>query len=315
MSGIHEAADGRSIYFITVNYHCSDLVDKLIAITATHGDAGHKFVVVNNSPDDTTVESIANRHGATLLQATHNLGFGSGCNLGLDYVHQRDPKALAWLINPDAHLLPEAISYVRSCIRTDPSISILGTRIRDEAGAFWFSQGSFNPWWGSLKHRFDDVEVASRPITTHPTRWLSGCSMVFNLAAIGHCPQFDPQFFLDYEDADICLRYERLGHRLRVTQAVLVEHQVSAITQRVPGAKFRHATFSKLYLLHRHATPLALGLNLLYFALRPITFLAQDPARALGRWAGLADYLRWVGRRLRGDRSPRHPRTRFTVAS
>ncbi|WP_254991560.1 glycosyltransferase family 2 protein [Cyanobium sp. N5-Cardenillas] len=315
MSQIHETVGERSIYFITVNYHCSDLIDKLIAITPAHGVAGYKFIVVNNSPDDTTIEGVANRHGAILLQATHNLGFGSGCNLGLDYVHQRDPQALAWLINPDAHLLPEAISYVRSCFRADDTISILGTRISDVEGALWFSQGSFNPWLGSLKHRFDDVEVAPRPITTHPTRWLSGCSMVFNLAAFEHCPKFDPQFFLDYEDADICLRYERLGHRLRVTQAVLVEHQVSAITQRVPGAKFRHATFSKLYLLHRHATPLALGLNLLYFALRPVTFLAKDPARARGRWAGLLDYLRWVGRRLRGDRSPRHPRTRFTIAS
>ncbi|MCP9860316.1 MULTISPECIES: glycosyltransferase [unclassified Cyanobium] len=311
----YQASGGRRLFFITVNYFCSNLIGELIASTTSYGEADCEFIVVNNSPGDTAIDAVANQHGVTLLQASHNLGFGSGCNLALDHVHQRDPQALAWLINPDAHLLPEAISYVRSCISNDPSIAILGTRIMDMDGRLWFSQGSFNPWLGTLKHRFDDVVASPRPITTHPTRWLSGCSMVFNLAAFDSCPRFDPQYFLDYEDADICLRYERLGHRVRVTQAVLVEHQVSAITQRVPGAKFRHATFSKLYLLHRHATPLALGLNLLYFALRPVTFLAKDPDRAKGRWAGLLDYLRWVGRRLRGDRSPRHPRTRFTIAS
>ncbi len=311
----HQATGERSIYFITVNYHCSELIDELIASTASCGAANCTFVVVNNSPGDTAIETVARHHGVTLLQASRNLGFGSGCNLGLEHVHQRDPRALAWLINPDAQLLPEAISYVRTCLLNDPTIAILGTRIRDMDGGLWFSQGSFNPWLGTLKHRFDHVEVSPRPITTHPTRWLSGCSMVFNLSAFDSCPRFDPQFFLDYEDADICLRHERLGLRVRVTQAVLVEHQVSAITQRVPSAKFRHATFSKLYLLHRHATPLALGLNLLYFALRPFTFLAKDPDRARGRWAGLLDYLLWVGRRLRGDTSPRHPRTRFTAAS
>jgi N-acetylglucosaminyl-diphospho-decaprenol L-rhamnosyltransferase len=310
-----QATRERRIFFITVNYHCSALIRELIAATTSYGEADHEFIVVNNSPGDTVIDAITSQYGVTLLQASRNLGFGSGCNLGLEHVHQLDPQALAWLINPDAHLLPEAISYVRTCLVNDPTISILGTRIQDMEGGLWFSQGSFNPWLGTLKHRFDHVEVSPRPITTHPTRWLSGCSMVFNLSAFDSCPQFDPQFFLDYEDADICLRYARLGHRVCVTQAVLVGHQVSAITQRVPGAKFRHATFSKLYLLHRHGTPLALGLNLLYFGLRPFTFLAKDPDRARGRWAGLLDYILWVGRRLRGDRSPRHPRTRFTTAS
>lgn len=305
----------RSLYFVTVNYHCSDLIDALITATNALSDGPHSFIVINNSPADTDIEAVSNRHGVILLQAARNLGFGSGCNLGLDHVYQRDPQALVWLINPDAQLLPKAISYVRACFKNDPTISILGTRIREINGDLWFSQGSFNPWLGTLKHRCNDVVLAPRPITTHPTRWLSGCSMVFNLAAFDPCPRFDPQYFLDYEDADICERYHRLGHRLRVTQAVLVEHQVSAITQRIPSAKYRHATFSKLYLLHRHATPLALGLNLFYFALRPFTFLHKDPDRARGRWAGLLDYLRWVSRRLRGDASPRHPRTRFTDAS
>ena len=308
-----QSSSERSIHFITVNYHCSDLIDKLIA--GTYKEGAIAFIVVNNSPDDTAIEAVARRHGVTLLQAPRNLGFGSGCNLGLEHVHQRDPQALAWLINPDAELRPEAIRYVRTCFFNDPTIAILGTRIMDMNGGLWFSEGSFNPWLGSLRHRFDYVVLAPLLITTHPSRWLSGCSMVFNLEAFDHCPQFDPQYFLDYEDADICLRYHRLGHRIRVTQAVLVKHQVSAITQRIPSAKFRHATFSKLYLLHRHATPLALVLNLLYFALRPFTFLHKDPDRALGRWAGLLDYLRWLGRRLRGDTTPRHPRTRFTDAS
>lgn len=67
--------------------------------------------------------------------------------------------------------------------------------------------------------------------------------------------------------------------------------------------------------MHLHATPLALVLNLLYFGLLPFTFLQRDPERARGRWAGLADYLRWLGRRLRGDKTLRHPLTRFTAAS
>lgn len=310
-----EHRTSQRLHFITVNFHCSDLIADLIEATAGSGDHDHRFIVINNSPGDTALLPLTQLPGVTLLQAGSNLGFGSGCNLGLEHLWRQDPQALAWLINPDAKLLPGAIDTVRACLRDDPTIAILGTRIQELNGALWFESGSFNPMLGRLRHRGTAADLSSRPVGTLPTDWLSGCSMVFNLAAFGHCPRFDPQMFLDYEDAEICLRYRRLGQRVRVTQAVLVEHEVSAITRRVPGAKYRHATFSKLYLLHRHATPLALILNLLYFGLRPFTFLHRDPAMARGRWAGLADYLCWLSRRLGGDRATRHPRTRFTASS
>jgi N-acetylglucosaminyl-diphospho-decaprenol L-rhamnosyltransferase len=126
-------------------------------------------------------------------------------------------------------------------------------------------------------------------------------------------PRFDPQMFLDYEDAELCLRLARQGYPAYVTRAVLVEHAVSAITARAPRAKYRHATFSKLYLLHHHAKAIGLVLNLLYFGLRPLLLLPRRRAEALGRWAGLVDYLRWWARRGGGDQQVRHPRTRFTV--
>jgi N-acetylglucosaminyl-diphospho-decaprenol L-rhamnosyltransferase len=307
------------VHFITVNYHCSDYIRDLIETTASNGDHDIAFVIVNNSPSDTSLrhwlDSAALPIPVTLLEAGGNLGFGSGCNLGLSHVWRHNAKALAWLINPDARLNTNAVAYVRECIALDPEIAILGTRIGDLVGNVWFSHGGFDPWLGRLRHQYPDDNCSPDPVRTWPTRWISGCSMVFRLASFDHCPQFDPQFFLDYEDADISERYHRKGYRLRVTQAVLVEHQVSAITKRAPRAKYQHATFSKLYFLHRHATPVALVLNLIYFALNPIRFCLSDPAMAQGRWWGLGDYLKWSVRRLRHQPTLRHPRTSFTVSS
>lgn len=302
-----------AIYFITVNYYCSDFIQALIAATATIEGSHYEFIVVNNSPEDKTIAALLSMQRVTVLHAEKNLGFGGGCNLALDYVYGRDPQGIAWLINPDARLTPNAIDYVRQCLATDDAIAILGTRIRDMEGRLWFTQGTFNPWVGTLKHRFEQVNCDPTPVATHPTRWLSGCSMLFNLRVFDHCPHFNLQYFLDYEDADISERYYRQGYRLRVTQAVLVDHQVSAITCRNPRAKYQHATFSKLYFLAQHGTPLALGLNLIYFALKPLTFHMSDPAMAKGRWAGLLDYWRWRWQKLRRISTPYHPQTSFTT--
>jgi len=314
--------EGRAlqpIHFITINYHCSEFIIGLIEDTIASGEPDLSFIVVNNSPQDIGVKdwlsSTPHRQRVTLIEAGGNLGFGSGCNLGLRHVWQTDRQAVAWLLNPDAHLEAGAIAYVRQCLHDDDRIAMLGTRIRDPRGDVWFSHGSFNPWSGQLGHRFPGDDCRPLPVRTWPTRWISGCSMVFQLGVLRDCPQFDPRYFLDYEDADISERHHRLGYRLRVTQAVLVEHQVSAITRRAPRAKYQHATFSKLYFLHRHAKPLALLLNLLYYAIRPLSFCLSDPERARGRWWGLGDYLRWCWRRLLRRPEPPHPRTSFTVSS
>lgn len=326
------AAPPRPLLILTVNYHCSELVASLVEVTLAGGDPEVRVLVVDNSPHDPGLDDLARMPMVTLLRATENLGFGAGCNLGLAHAEQHHPGSIVWLLNPDARLLPGAIASVRDILEAVPRPAVLGTRVRDLEGRIWFDRGRFDPWFGRLTHRPVPDRTVSRPPvagereagTTRLTGalgpplietsdWLSGCSMIFDLELLHPAPRFDPQMFLDYEDAELCLRLARQGHPAHVTREVLVEHAVSAITARAPRAKYRHATFSKLYLLHHHAWALGLVLNILYFALRPLLLLPRRRAEALGRWAGLADYLRWCARRGRGDQQVRHPRTRFTV--
>ncbi len=192
------------IYFITVNYHCGDYIRGLIeAISASAENLGSlHFVVVNNSPEDRSLHQWIDASSlplpVRLIEAGANIGFGSGCNLGLSHVWQTDRQAVAWLINPDARLDEGAIAYVRQCLRDDDQIAMLGTRIRDPRGDVWFSHGSFNRWTGQLGHRFPGDDGRPLPVRTWPTRWISGCSMIFRLGVLRDCPQFDPRYFLDY---------------------------------------------------------------------------------------------------------------------
>jgi N-acetylglucosaminyl-diphospho-decaprenol L-rhamnosyltransferase len=327
-----QAHRNRRIVILTINYYCSELVVGLIASILAVGDPEICCIVVDNSPNDPGLDPLTGYSPVTVLRAATNLGFGAGCNLGLDDVQARHPGAIVWLLNPDARLLPGAIATVREVLQAEPHPAVLGTRIRDLEGRIWFDRGSFDPWLGRLTHRPAPARSCSQPAVAgetgsgptlligaagpqliEPSDWLSGCSLIFDLELLHAPPRFDPQMFLDYEDAELCLRLARQGYPAYVTRAVLVEHAVSAITARVPRAKFRHATFSKLYLLHHHASAIGLILNLLYFGVRPLLLLPRHRAQALGRWAGLVDYLRWWARRGRGDQQVRHPRTRFTV--
>ncbi|NER85193.1 MAG: glycosyltransferase family 2 protein, partial [Leptolyngbya sp. SIO1D8] len=252
-----------------------------------------------------------------ILTAEGNLGFGSGCNLGLQYVYDRNPKAWVWLINPDALLNRNAVTYVLECLKQQPNISILGTRIRDFDGQLWFAQGRFNWWLGTLKHRLQRACIEDTPPQILSSRWVSGCSMIFNLPNFDSCPTFDPNFFLDYEDAEICERYYRQGFQVGVTQAVLVTHAVSAVTHRNRRAKFRHATFSKLYFLHKHGSPFSLGLNLGYMLVWSLKLMLHDIETGVGRFQGLVDFIGWKSQAISGQlpSTPFRPQTAFTQAN
>lgn len=299
----------RLICFICINYHCSELVKQLLASLDAQNDANSHCLIVDNSPWDQGLDDLEGRDDVTLLRSATNTGFGGGCNLALAYLELHQPHAVAWLINPDACLLPGALQTVRRCLQHNNPPSLLGTRIQDKQGKIWFSRGRFDPYWGKVYQDWpsipDSACVAARagldPVSldtlTDPCDWLSGCSLIIDLAAMVSPLRFDTAIFLYYEDAELCLRMAQTGLFSRVTKDVLVSHQVSATMTRHPIGRYMHAAFGKLYLLHRHATPLAVAINLSRFFVEAIFLLIMDPAQAAGKVAGASAYLAWLAKR------------------
>lgn len=296
MDGQGVVEQDQPLYFLSVNYYSAALLTELIASLGPN----QGVVIVNNSLDDPDVHALAGGH-VVVLDAPDNGGFGAGCNLGLQWVYSRSPQSLVWLINPDAQLLPDAVRSVHEAISQRPDTAILGTPVLDTLGEFWSGSGHFNRWTGAItSHAVTDGDPDDKtdyqnnektPTTPVSTRWVSGCSMVLNFAALGHCPQFDDAYFLYYEDCDLCERYFQQGKAIAVTPQPLVVHAVSSITGRDSYAKYVHATFSKLTFLRRHATLLALGLNLAYLLAQSLLLLRRDRSAALGRWHGIQQFL------------------------
>lgn len=280
-----------AVYLITVNYYSAELVKRLLAsLQSVQGEL--RLLVINNSPEDVSVNELEKHPGVSVIHAPKNLGFAAGCNLGIKSLYQQGVRDLLWLINPDATVEREAILYVKQCLQAEPTVAILGTKIRDCQGQIWFETGRFNPWLGSLKHRCRKPKPTPVQRTVEDCRWVSGCSLIFNLQHFDHCPQFDEHYFLYYEDADLCDRYYCQGYRIAVTTAVLVTHAVSQVTQKNQLAKYQHATYSKLYFLQQRGTAIALVLNLAYLSLHAIGLLLQGKiAAARGRWHGITQFV------------------------
>jgi N-acetylglucosaminyl-diphospho-decaprenol L-rhamnosyltransferase len=278
------------IYFLTVNYYSKILIEGLMLSICGGITGPYKILIINNSPQEAEIHELVSQQ-VTVIESGSNLGFGRACNLGLERIYRADPSALVWLINPDATLDSKADLHIQSCFESHPSLAILGTQIRNTEGTLWFSAGKFNPWTGYINHNTTESRNVDTSADVLSTPWVSGCSMIINLAQFDHCPTFDPSYFLYFEDADLCERYSRQGYSVGITSRALVTHQVSAIIGKNTQVMFRHYTFGRLLFLWRYATFLGFSLYFLYLISKILILVIKDPENARGRWQGLTNFL------------------------
>ncbi len=261
--------------FLTVNYQSVPEIQGLWTSIAQSPGA-HELWIVDNAQEGSSLQTLrAANVRIHVLDAGGNLGFGRACNLGLQrlWAEGRSP---VWLINPDARLGPGAIAQGESALGR---AAIVGTTLQDEAGRPIFAGGRYAPHTGRIWEA-----------PTAEPQWVSGASLILDLAQFSECPAFDPDFFLYYEDFEFCQRYQRLGYRLDLVTAA-VYHAPSTVTGRTPLAKIRWQTFGYLLALHKVGPPWALGYRLGRIGL---SCFRKPPAIAQAQRAGLRDYLRWA---------------------
>lgn len=274
------------IYLIIVNYYSADLIERLLASIQERPAVPYHVLVVNNSPDDQKVQSLA-AAPITLLDAGYNSGFGAACNLALAWIAERDPGAIAWLLNPDTTLPPGILEQALAWWQTHSKPAIVGTLVTEPSGALWFAGGWFNRATGAITAN----TTAIPPLPYTPCDWVTGCSLMLNLAAFADCPQFDPAYFLYYEDVDFCQRYAAVGYSVGLAPQFQVTHYPSSITNRQPQAKLRYSTYGYLLTLTRYSHPAILTLRLLRLMLHAGLLLPMQPQAAIGKLKGIYDYL------------------------
>jgi N-acetylglucosaminyl-diphospho-decaprenol L-rhamnosyltransferase len=248
----------------------------------------YQFLVINNSADDPHIDTLRDLDHVLVLETGANLGFGAACNVGIDWVYQRDPQAIAWLINPDTCLWEDALSQAVQVLRGHPEISLLGTVIYREDGSIWYAGGDSKPQYGLIR----SIETISHlPATGYiQTNWVTGCSLLVNLSRFQSYPTFDADYFLYHEDVDFCWRYAQQGHLVAITSQIRVTHFTSSITDRNLPLKFKHNSYSYLLLVQKHTSGLTLGFTILRAAFYALLMFPMRPQKALGKLWGLGAY-------------------------
>jgi GT2 family glycosyltransferase len=180
-----------------------------------------EILVVDNASTDGSPEMVEQDYPqVTLLRSEINLGFGGGNNLALRQARGR----YFVLLNSDAFFVPGALALAIQHMDESPQVGLGGCRLIGRDGSSQPSARCFHSVVGDLvvltglaarfpKSRFFGSFDRTWADEHKPARvdWVPGAFAIVRPSALNTVGFFDTDFFLYYEEVDLCLRMKRAG--------------------------------------------------------------------------------------------------------
>jgi GT2 family glycosyltransferase len=209
------------ISFIIVNYKSQELLSRCLAAIAQHAPiSGYEIVVVNN--DETPLKNTFNNASLKIINNNENKGFAKACNIGAGAAAGK----ILFFLNPDTEIRTSNIDDIVKKLN-DASVGIAAPRLLASSGAV-------QPWSVGrsitvLDTLLNNLGLArSRALwlreTDSEADWVSGAAFAISKKLFSECGGFDENFFMYFEDVDLCRRISAFGKKIFILPQVSVLH-------------------------------------------------------------------------------------------
>jgi GT2 family glycosyltransferase len=220
---------------IVVSYNTCDVLQRCLQDLKDCADGlSLEIIVVDNHSRDGSVEMLEENYPeATLIRSEVNLGFAGANNCALRIARGR----YILLLNSDAFLRPGALRRAIDHMEREPQVGLGGGRLiwadeswQPSARAFPSLLNDFLILSG-LASRFPHSRFFGRPEWTWAdpmeaaeVDWVPGAFSIIRPDVLARTGLFDEDFFLYYEEVDLCRRIKALGYKVRYWPDVVVVH-------------------------------------------------------------------------------------------
>lgn len=217
-------------------------------------------ILVDNNSQDGSVEAVAARFPEVILiPSAENLGFGRGNNCGADHASGE----ILLFLNTDTEIRSGALTALVDAFDRHPQVGALGARLENPDGShqrsailvpslwrifcefFWLDRSDLSFLSGTFQNDFDpdveqDIEVAH------------GAALSLRRELFEEAGRFDPDYFMYFEEADLCSRISARGHRILYVPEARVMHHSNASSSDRPWWLFRAMRESRMTFVRKH---------------------------------------------------------------
>lgn len=211
----------RTLAVVVVNFGTHALVEQNL-LASTGPDFAGKVVVVDNlasEQDRAAMRDVCEVHGWTFVPSATNSGFGGGNNIGVEAARSLGCHEFLFL-NPDARLDPAAIDRLHQRVLDDPMLLVAPLVMRPDGTVFSEEVDLY----------LDDGRMLTRSRRapdTDPSRvhtWVSGACFLMGDRLWDASGGFDEQYFLYWEDVDLCHRVVAAGGTITLDRDAVAVH-------------------------------------------------------------------------------------------
>lgn len=232
-----------SVGVVVAAYESDDVLPDLLDSLAEH-EPDFPVVVV----DDASPSGPPEVAGCQIVISTDNLGFAAACNRGTDVVRDLGVRYVAFL-NPDVRLQGPSLTELATemderdkvGLATGPLENLEGQRIPSAWGptsvrrAFSFAAGleparlraAAGP---SMRGRVSTSDASTMLDDLRVEGHVIGGSMFARIDCLDELDGFDEDFFLYWEDADLCHRARGAGWQVRLLPCTPLVNTRDALT-------------------------------------------------------------------------------------
>ncbi len=256
-----------SVVIVSFNT-CGLLRDCLNALYRDVADMeAEVFVVDNHSSDGSTVMVEREFPAVHVIKSDQNLGFAAANNRAFP-VCKGD---FVVLLNSDAFLKPGALQRAVEHMEARPAVGLGGARLIGRDASWQPSARQFpsvlNEFLSlsGLSMKFADSKFFGRQDRTWADQgvaaqvdWVPGAFSIIRRNALEKIGYFDEDFFLYYEEVDLCRRIKKAGYELWYWPDVVVVHYggessktVSSLSMSKSGAQLTLWRMRSQFLYYR----------------------------------------------------------------
>ena len=158
-------------------------------------------LIVENSDNRDFKDKIEKKYANVVcILAGENLGYAKGNNLGLSKVKTK----YALILNPDAVLHKDAIDNFFYTVKKYPNFAIIGPAIQEE------------------KNLKNDLLTSSKDLIEVEN--VKGFAMFLNISQFNEINFFDKNFFIYFEEIDLCRRLRQKNKKIYLDPKIVIKH-------------------------------------------------------------------------------------------
>jgi GT2 family glycosyltransferase len=221
-------SDSQAITVSVVSHGQGRLVAALLEDVALYPNVS-AVILTQNIPEEDIPCPEQLRSRLRVIRNNYPLGFGANHNQAFGFCKTR----FFAVLNPDIRLTEDPFPQLVLALEMSRG-GVIAPSVRNPEGSLEDSARHFPTPLSLLRKLIGlgDGRVEIDDAAPQDVDWTAGMFLLFPASAFGELGGFDEDFFLYYEDVDICARLWKCGRRVILHPGVTVIHAAQRTSRR-----------------------------------------------------------------------------------